>query len=380
MFGQRIVIAGLSSMALMGLASAQGLDLQATLDQARSDNKIIGMGAIIMDVDGTYDIAVSGERIKGSNDPVQIDDAWHIGSNTKSITALLYAKLVENGLARWGATLPELFPDHAAAIDPAWNTITIEDLFAHRSGVEQLGGGWYNARRADKRSVIEQRLEASLKVLKKPPVKQIGAYDYNNLGYIIAGSVIEGLLGREAGEPVSWEEALQKYVLSEISFSDDDQNWGFGPPPEGVQGHRGAFGTSLFMSAVGTGPTADNPAALGPAGTLHATLLAHATLSREYLVDDSALILPSIREKLWTAFPKTDASSDYAMGWGIQTTERHGAYYGHGGSNTMWLSDIRIVPDYGIVVIVNSNQLADGAFDAHQDVLSAVLEHYETLE
>lgn len=125
----------LALLALSAIALAQDFDLQATVDEAREEHGIVGMGAIIMHADGTYTIAVSGERVKGSGDPVQPGDAWHIGSNTKSMTALLYARLVEDGLASWGATVSDLFPDFADEIDPAWSEITIEDLFAHRSGL-----------------------------------------------------------------------------------------------------------------------------------------------------------------------------------------------------------------------------------------------------
>ena len=52
----------LSLMALVGVALAQDFDLQATINEAREEHGIIGMGAIIMHADGTHIIAVSGER------------------------------------------------------------------------------------------------------------------------------------------------------------------------------------------------------------------------------------------------------------------------------------------------------------------------------
>ncbi|MEO1642425.1 MAG: serine hydrolase domain-containing protein [Pseudomonadota bacterium] len=361
-------------------ANAQDFDLQATLDQARADNNIVGMGVIVMHADGTYDLAVSGERIKGSGDLIQPDDAWHIGSNTKSMTALLYGRLVEDGLAEWGATIPELFPDYADRIDPAWSNITIEDLFAHRSGVSQLGGFWFMSKQADTRPLSEQRLETTLNYLTKPLAKQVGKYEYNNLGYIVAGTAIEGLLTNEMGRQVTWEEAMDMYVFSQVPSEGASMNWGFGPPQTGIEGHRGVLGTSMFMSGVGKDTTADNPAALGPAGTVHASLLSHALLSREYLRDESPLIPANMREKLFAPYPESDTDASYGMGWGIRQSDHYGTYYSHAGSNTMWYSDIRILPDDDLVIIINSNQFGDNVFDAHQNVLVTILDEYKTRE
>ena len=38
-----------------------------------------------------------GTRRAGTNDPVTIDDRFHIGSDTKAMTALIAATLVEEG-------------------------------------------------------------------------------------------------------------------------------------------------------------------------------------------------------------------------------------------------------------------------------------------
>jgi len=368
------------ALILAGGALAQTFDLQSTLDEARTDNGVIGMGVIVMRADGTYDLAVSGERVKGSGDPVQPDDAWHIGSNTKSITALLYARLVDLGFAKWGATLPELFPEFSEEIDPAWSDVTIEDLFAHRHGAGQLTGKWLNARRADDRSMIEQRLDTVRETLKAPPPRSMVEYSYSNRGYIIAGAAIEALLKRSMDREISWEEATEIFVFSELGDPIHKEVWNFGPPSEGIQGHRSLLGTGFFMSAVGTGRAADNPRALGPAGTLNVPLLQHGLLLKEYLRSDSALIPVAVREKLLTPYPQNDPEADYAMGWGIRRTAAHGTYYGHGGSNSMWLSDVRILPDYDIVVIVNSNHFGDYVSAAHQQVLYAVLNHYKILQ
>lgn len=376
-----IFAAALSGLFLSAApAAAQGpeLNLQAILDNAQTNNKVIGMGAIVMHSDGSYVIAVSGERVVNSHDLIREDDHWHIGSNTKSITALLYGRLVEAGLASWDATIPELFPNLSGEIDLTWETLTIKDLFAHRAGLGPLRRAWFKDRRMNVQPLPEQRMETTRDLLRAPPTHTVGYYRYANVGYVIAGAAIERILSDERGRPVSWEEAVQEFVFDQLSDPKDQRAWGTGPPQNGIQGHRSPFGLGFAYSAMGLDKTADNPLALGPAGTLHTSLKAHAALSREYLIADSALIPPDLRQQLFAPYPYPEA--DYAMGWGVYDRANAGRYYGHGGSNTMWLSDVRIVPEFDIVVIVNSNHLNGRVENAHQDVLTAVFNHYETKE
>jgi CubicO group peptidase (beta-lactamase class C family) len=93
------------------------------------------MGAALVAPDGSAEVAVAGTRIRRRDLPVAPGDPWHIGSCTKSMTALLYARLVEHGRAAWGASLPDLLPDLAGAIDPGWAPITIDQVLHHRAGI-----------------------------------------------------------------------------------------------------------------------------------------------------------------------------------------------------------------------------------------------------
>ena len=328
------------------------------------------MGAVIASRGGILDISVDGVRAHNTDDPVQLTDRWHLGSNTKALTALLYAQLVRQEIAEWETPVADLFPDFASEIDPAWQEITIEDLFAHRSGMKQLGGLWLNARHRDDRPIPEQRLETARTILSAPPSKDPKAFDYNNLNYIVAGAAIEGMLQGHEDLPSSWEAAMQVMVFDALANDAHRSGFGFGPPQEGLQGHRTTLGT--FTNAMGRGENADNPMALGPAGTINATLQAHAQLALEFLKDDSALIPVSMREKLFSPHP--DADSGYAMGWGIYDDPNYGRLYLHSGSNTMWTSQIVIAPHIDRIIIVNANQFTAPTQAAIREVIDAALE------
>lgn len=344
----RLLISLAAAFAACLAGAAEPVDaawLQAELETAREQNDLVSLGAVIAEVGEAPIVAVSGETARNSGTPVSAADAWHIGSNTKALTALLYARLVEDGLAEWGAALPELFPVFAEEMDPAWQDTTMVDLFAHRSGIGQLGPVWLITRRADNSPLPEQRLKTARARLTAPPQGEPGTFEYSNLNYIIAGAAIEQLL------ELSWEEAITAYVF-DANGSDWSEGWGFGPPQEGVQGHTSNL--LGWRSPAGRGASADNPQALGPAGTAHAPLESHARLLLQFLDEDSSLITPAMRHHLLHPWP--DQTADYAMGWGVGRHETMGRIYTHAGSNTMWLSRVMLIPGEDTVVIVNASE------------------------
>jgi D-alanyl-D-alanine carboxypeptidase len=372
MIGQLVaVISALAFLAAQACADVQS-DLQDDVDRVRMTTGLVALGAVIATSDdGVVALAVSGERASGRKDPVQPGDAWHIGSNTKMLTALLYARLVEAGHAEWGATLPELFPDRAAKMDAGWRKVTIEDLLSHRSGAAPNASLiWMLASKMSKQGLSAQRASLAQSVLSQPPAGTPGEFEYSNLGYLLAGAAIERLsadtpsLGRQ-----SYEALLRKLVVNK-GPAGASIGFGFGPPPKGLEGHVPGF-PGFGPRAAGRGVAADNPAALGPAGTAHYSLRGHALMLLSFLEGRRGLPL-SVRTRLLTPYP--DTSSDYGFGWATTVHETAGRIHMHAGSNTMWLSQVVLVPEYGAVIIVNTNQFDPKAKTAVRELTEKLIQ------
>ncbi len=75
-----------------------------------------------------------GVRRRGSPTCVTIEDRFHLGSCTKSMTATVAAMLVERGLLKWTKTLAESFPEFEPAMSPAYRNATVEQLLTNCSG------------------------------------------------------------------------------------------------------------------------------------------------------------------------------------------------------------------------------------------------------
>ena len=333
--------------------------LKSRLDAMTSNGSVPAMAAAVVKAEGILFSAASGVRRKSASDPVSVHDAWHIGSDTKAMTAALYARLVDQSRAKWGATLLDLLPMLAGAMDPAWRSVTIEQLMSHRAGLDDIGLTWLIAARGDKRPMHEQRLSTAFQKLSKPPAKPVGQFSYANVGYIIIGAAIEQIL------KTSWEAAITAQVFDPLGMREA----GFGPPKgEAPQGHR-LNPLSGELIAVGDGPTADNPMALGPAGTVHLPLEDWAAFIRIFLDPKQTFLKPDSLQCLITPAP----GASYAMGWGVLDDPKTGRLLSHAGSNTMWFAQAAIARDHDIAVLATTNCASDAGQKAVASVTNSLL-------
>lgn len=324
------------------------------------------LGGAVVTPEGLTFLEAAGLRNRGRPDKVTKDDLWHLGSNTKAMTAALYGRLVEEGLAKWGATLPELFPD--LKLDPAWSRTSIEQVMSHRAGVSDgpvINTGWLLKAQSDKAPMTAQRTALASTALTVPPAGRPGQFEYANLNYILAGAAIE----RIVGEP--WETAITERLFKPLGMA----TAGFGAP-RGAQpwGHRRlpmGVGGLIPMDPEGA---ADNPAAMGPAGTVHASLTDYAKFVRLFLTDGGGYLKPETIAHLTTPPP----GADYALGWGVAADKpwAKGPRLGHEGSNTMWHAVAIVAPARGVAIIAVSNAFPSGEVGAARTLVDQLQQRF----
>ena len=340
---------------LPALAATPAASRVATFDEALDAAFRIappGLGGGVLTREGLIWSGVRGVRREGFDEPVTIDDRWHLGSNTKAMTAAVFARLVEQGRTHWALTLREAFPH--ATLDPAWRDVPIEALMRHRAGLTDepvLGRAWLVTARADPRPLPVQRADLAAAALARPPAGHPGSFAYANLNYVIAGAAIEAI----TGEP--WEDAMRAEVFEPLGLS----SGGFGTPPDpNAWGHRQVGGQPVPMDPAN--PRADNPAALGPAGTAHMTIADYARWVRAVCGGGDWLSGGSLRRLNTT----TEMNPAYSLGWMVQPAPPLGAFAGagetlaHEGSNTYWHTIAVVAPGPGLAVFAFANDGARG--------------------
>ena len=365
---RRTLLTGLAALpaalALPRLAHAQD---RAARAGAALDAAFVGgppaMAAAVVGPQGLIWSGVRGVRRAGGDEPATLDQRWHLGSNGKAMTAVLYGRLVEQGRARWGATLQTLFPD--AAIDPALAPVTIDDLLCHRSGLldrDILSREVLMAGHQDQRPARDQRSDFAAIVLGKPPTGPRGTFAYGNVNYTLAGAAIERLTGQP------WEEVMAAELFTPLGMT----SVGHGAPQgENPWGHR-MMGDQL--AAVDPARGADNPAFMGPAGRMHMTVADYARFLSLYLSGGGGAVRPETLAHLLT--PPQGPPPAYAYGWGLQTGQAWaagGPALAHEGSNTMWHAIARVAPQRGLAVLSLANERTRGA-PANQALAQALID------
>src|SRR5215471_9480155 len=104
--------------------------------QALKDKYNLPALAVLVVKDGVVcERAAVGVRKWGETNVVTTNDLFHIGSCTKSMTATLAAMLVEDGKLSWTTRIVDVFPEFKGKIDERYETVTLEQLLTHRSGL-----------------------------------------------------------------------------------------------------------------------------------------------------------------------------------------------------------------------------------------------------
>ena len=324
----------------------------------------IAFGGLVTDATRTLRTVTAGFRYSGSARRVEPDDLWHIGSNTKAMTATLYARLVEKGQASWGATLEEVFPD--LVLHESWRGITLEELMSHTGGLTDRGvlSVWNLIRsELDERPLPVQRLDVAKRAFSVPRRSERGNYVYANANYVVVGAAIEE---RTAG---SWESAIRSELFEPLGM----QSVGFGAP-SGDQplGHKRSLLPWRGLRPVKPGPAADNPPFMRPAGGIHTTLEDYSKFLRLFLANGASLLSLESIERLATPASKEPA---YALGWLVEDLPSAGGRaLVHDGSNTMWYATAIVGLESGLAVVAACNEGSTRGADAVHSLARELLQ------
>ncbi|MDT7572823.1 MAG: hypothetical protein QOE05_2997 [Actinomycetota bacterium] len=149
-----------------------------------------------------------GVRSLASGLPVTAQTQFAIGSSTKAFTGTLCAALVEQGRLEWDEPVRRYLPDFAVADPIVSDQLTLRDLLCHRSGMGRHELAWYG-----NYGISEAELVHRLRHLPMTaPLRQV--WQYNNLGYVVAGHLAGSVLG------TTWQDAVRELLLEPLGMAD----------------------------------------------------------------------------------------------------------------------------------------------------------------
>jgi CubicO group peptidase (beta-lactamase class C family) len=324
--------------------------LAEALEFVRDAHDLPALAGMIVHKGGIVEVAAVGTRVAAGSELVTVDDLWHIGSITKSMTATVVARLVERGELSWSTTVSQALPDLIGEMRSEYADVTLAELMSHTAGLrEEIHEVpiWQRLSVDVGPGTGEERHEWAAQLLMLDPMSR-GEHLYTNAGYIVAGAMLEAISGR------SWEMLLEQEVFEPLGIT----TGGFGAPGRsGIRdqpwGHSREGGNWIPLPP---GPGADNPAAIGPAGTVHismADLALYALAHLEGAQGNGGLLEHESFERLHTAAPGTA----YAKGWGLaEQPWTGGVALAHTGSNNRWYARLWLAPerDFGFFTVTNA--------------------------
>lgn len=318
-------------------------DLGPLVRALRDEHDVPSLAAAVIDEEGVLAIGAYGLRRIDEEDVVSVDDKYHLGSNTKAMTATIVARLVDRGVLTWDLTLAEGWGgEHMHA---AWRDVTLTDLLQHRAGVPPDANAFPALGLLDSsKPPDEHRAIVTSTVLAKKPVHEPRSkYLYSNLGYVIAAAVLE----RATGKP--WETLIRDEVFEPLGMS----SCGFGPPATGESRDQP---WAHQLDGEHYRPVAiDNPAYYGPAGTVHCNLTDYGKFARAHFVGSDHVTPQSLAE-LHDPVPIAEGQGAYAMGWGVPSTKAvEGPLLAHDGSNGLNYASILLLPEHKLAFVAACN-------------------------
>ena len=363
----RCMFATFSTMTILlisGTSYAQE-SLDSTLKPYLARYDLPAIAAAVVKEGKTISAGAVGTRRVGNDIPVTLNDRFHLGSDTKAMTALLASMMVEEGKLRWNSTVAEVFPELAEKMDHRLRSVTLEQLLSHTSGIPSDNETIFNAYREamfQDGNLDDLRYWLVQQWSEKPLEFDPGAtFAYSNMGYTFVGAMIERVSRK------TWDEEMTERVFKPLNL----KTAGLGP-----QASLGRIDAPLGHSVVEgkvkaflAGPNGDGPSLIGPAGIAHMSILDFAHWAgwnagrgkrKPYLVK------PATMRKLHTPVitmperkdpsPGTPPGGKYALGWGelIASWAPYPLLY-HGGSNGMNLAHIWIDIKRDMAIVTATN-------------------------
>jgi CubicO group peptidase (beta-lactamase class C family) len=147
-----------------------------------------------------------GMRDREAGLPVTQDTLFAIGSVTKAFTATSVGALVDEGLLEWDRPLRDYVPGVRLHDTFVSDRLTIADLLSHRSGLPRHDLTWIGQPGRSRAEIVRRLRFLPL----SSDLRQ--EFQYCNLGYAVAGHVVEVLSG------VPWEDFVRGRLLEPLGM------------------------------------------------------------------------------------------------------------------------------------------------------------------
>jgi len=340
------------------------------LREYREEYGIPGAAAVVVTSESFLSIATDGLRKLGEPDSIQVDDKFHIGSNTKAMTGFVAGVLVEKGLINWNTRILDVFPEVAESAKDVYRDKTLKDLLSHRARIMPFTSGVEFANLPEfEGEKLERRKAFAHWLLEQEPVEidTVRGYVYSNAGYGIAAAMLEKVSGK------SWEQLMTDELFAPLgidgkfgwpAYDDADQPWGhyYETDSQRVFPHDPHDEYQLPDIASAAGDV--NLSILDYGKFLQANLLG--------LSGKDTVLTAATYEIL---HPCVDSMMQYGVGWGSREHEGYKVSRHNGSAGTFYCTAL-VFREKDLALGIMINGITPEAEKALADLRVSIMENY----
>jgi CubicO group peptidase (beta-lactamase class C family) len=346
-------VADLSGADRLPLSPGLIAELEAYIREAMALLEVPGAAVAIVQEDEIVYAQGFGVRERGSDQPVTPETLMMIGSTNKTLTTMLMAQLVDEGLMAWDTPVVDILPTFEMADPDITQRITVRHLVCACTGVPRRDAeAIWNFDHLSAEDIVESLAGFELRT-------GLGEmFQYSNQmvatgGYVAAlaagavyGELYDGyvaLMERQILDPIGM--ASSTFLVEQVRAS---ANYAV-PHSLDLSGRYVPIPLKLEEHVI---PSA-------PAGALWSNVLDMGryllTLLNQGIAPDGTRIV-SAKNLAFTWTPQIAVSADtqYGLGWFVGEYKGLPVLY-HGGNTFGFTSDLALLPqaDLGIIVLAN---------------------------
>lgn len=368
-------LALLASATFNSWAQINTTDLEEVINTSMARFDVPGMAVAVVQDDKVVFAKGFGTSNLNTNAKVNKDTLFGIASNTKAFTSAALAKLVDEGKLSWDDRVIDHLPEFRLYDSYVTREMRVRDLLSHRSGLG-LGQGDLMIWPSTDKSIED--ILAGLQYL-KPASSFRSQYAYNNLMFVTAGEVVARVSG------MSWNDYIEKNILQPLHMDNSrtgfsripksNKNWAIGHIP--MDGKLNPFFVNYLEDFRGAGAIASS------VNDMSQWLLTQ--LAGGKMPSGEQLFSEKQQAQMWHPHITSMASKSayeayhqqfrgYGLGWSIE--DYHGfKKLGHGGGILGMVSQVTLLPEKKLGIVILSNQQAFSALSAvTHEVLEDALE------
>ncbi len=302
--------------------------------------------------------------------PVTSKTLFGIASNTKAFTAAALGLLVDEGKLQWDDKVIKYIPEFKLYDAYATQELTIRDLLCHRSGLATGAGDLMHD--PDSTNFSVKDIIYNLRYI-KPAYSFRSRFAYDNNLYLVAGEVIARV------SKMCWEDFIEQRLLqplqmssSAASYNDCKLNTNI------IDAHNKVNDNTRVITRY---TSTKDDAAGGIYSNIEDLSNWALMLMNSGRHGDKQLLSEQTAKQLWTAQTNIPVGNGgvyhthfaaYGLGWFVLDVKGYKQIF-HTGQDVGMVSEISMIPEIGLGVIVLTNNESDAAYAIADQITDSYL-------